>query len=183
MDERSRLFSVIVVVAGLVFCAGLLVTGCDRSTYRKVDVAAGEYYGEDEIPLLPDSEKGKYCRDLETIRAQTQREFEAKTLAVKATTDSISTTRTQKDRLERELVTVAAEIRTLSDQIDEVKALPTSWRIRAGETLASISVLPDIYNDYDKWWRLFEANKDIVFDPWYAAVDTVIVVPRDWPTD
>jgi chromosome segregation ATPase len=146
-------------------------------------VPSGQYYAEDEIQSLPDNERGKYCRDLETVRAQTQREFEAKTQAVKETSDLISSTRTQKDRLERELVTLAAELRTLSDQIDEVKALPTTWRIRAGETLASISALPDIYNDYDKWWRLFEANKDIVFDPWYSATDTVIVVPRDWPTD
>ena len=183
MEKLSRLFSVIVVVAGLVFSAGLLVTGCDRSTVRKVDVASGQYYGEDEIQSLPESEKGKYCRDLETVRAQTQREFEAKTQAVKETSDLISSTRAQKDLLERELVRLAAELRTLSDQIDEVKALPTTWRIRAGETLASISVLPGIYNDYDKWWRLFEANKEIVFDPWYSAADTVIVVPRDSSTD
>jgi hypothetical protein len=183
MREHSRLFPVIIIVAGLLFVAGAMVSGCDRGAkYRKVDVAAGQYYSEDEIQILPEGEKGKYCRDLESVRAETQREFEAKTQEAKATADQIVATRAEKDRLEREIVTLAAEIRTLGDQIDEVKALPTTWRIRAGETLASIAVLPNVYNDYDKWWRLFEANKDLVFDPWYSALDTVIVIPRNWPT-
>jgi chromosome segregation ATPase len=144
-------------------------------------VAAGQYYSEDEIIALPSAEKGKYCGDLEAVRVQTQHEFETKMQASKDTTNLIAATRAEKDRLERELVSLAAEIRTLGDEIEEVKALPRTWRVRAGETLASISALPNVYNDYDKWWRLFEANKDLVFDPWYCALDTVIVVPRDWP--
>jgi nucleoid-associated protein YgaU len=182
MRKQSTLLPVIVIVAALVGAACLMTSGCDRKEYRKVDVASGQYYAEDEILALPVGAQGSYCRDLETVRSETQQVFETRLKESKETSDLIASTRAEKDRLEREIVTLAAEIRTLGDQIEEAKRLPTSWRIRAGETLASISVLPAIYNDYDKWWKLFEANKDLVFDPWYSALDTVIVVPRDWPT-
>jgi nucleoid-associated protein YgaU len=183
MGKLFRILSISVIVVGSVLAAALLFAGCGGATQRDVDVSAGEYYAEGEIALLPEAEKGKYCQTLETQRAQTQRDFEAKTQAVKETGDLINSTRVEKDRLERELFSLSAELRTLSDQIDEIKALPTTWRIRSGETLASISAVPEIYNDEEKWWRLFEANKDLVFDPWYSAADTVLVIPRDWPTN
>ena len=56
-------------------------------------------------------------------------------------------------------------------------------RIRIGESLETIAALPGVYNDAGKWWRLLEANKAIILDPYYCLADTVIFIPRDWPTN
>ena len=42
---------------------------------------------------------------------------------------------------------------------------------------------PRVYNDIDKWWKIFEANMHIIEDPYYIFPDTVLSIPRDWPID
>jgi len=65
----------------------------------------------------------------------------------------------------------------------DVEALPKLWSVRAGESLSLISGYDQIYNDIDKWEKIFEANLDKIVDPYYIFPDTVLVIPRDWPTD
>jgi hypothetical protein len=171
-----------IIATGLVL--GLLLSsGCGGAKHRNVDVTKGEYYSEDELSTLPDGRKGRYCRDLERERQATQQKFEATTNELEQTRELITSTRTQKEALERELLSIEAELRTLNDEVEEVKALPTTWKIRPGESLSSISALPVIYNDVDKWWKIYEANKDRVPDPYFCFPDTVIVIPRDWPVN
>lgn len=183
MGTKLSVLWLLVLSAGLALPAALLSSGCGGAKHRSVDVAAGEYYAEDEIEQLPDGKKKKYCQDIESERGRVQREFDAKTAEFNETGDKITATRTRKDGLERELLVVESDIRTLDDEIEEVQGLPAVWKVRPGESLSSISALPEIYNDVDKWWRIYEANKGKVPDPYFCFPDTVLVIPRDWPVD
>jgi nucleoid-associated protein YgaU len=163
--------------------AAFLMCGCGGGKHRTINVAAGEYYTEDEIVQLSEGRHSEYCSDLESQRAVVQGQFEALTAEVARTSDAITAARKRQDDLERQLLAVESDLRTLDDQLEEVRALPTTWKVRPGESLSSISALPEIYNDVDKWWKLYEVNKDKVPDPYFCFPDTVIVIPRDWPVD
>jgi nucleoid-associated protein YgaU len=173
----------LLLVGAVVLPPALLTSGCGGSKQRKVDVAAGEYYSEDEIAEFSNREKNQYCADLGTERTRAQQEFEAKTQELKELRDLIDSIRAQTKPVERDVLRLEAEIRTLNDQINEVKSLPTTWTVGPDQTLSIISGLPEIYNDIDKWWKIFEANQDKIDDPFYVFPDTVLVIPRDWPTD
>jgi nucleoid-associated protein YgaU len=181
---KTRGRSIGFVAATLVLSMAMIFAGgCEKAKVRSVNVAAGEYYTEDELIELTESGKGAYCRDLDKTRATVQAEFEAKTKELADINENITALRSKRDQLDRDLLATEAEIRTLNDQISEVQALPTHWRIRIGDSLKSISALPQVYNDDAKWWKLFEANKKILLDPFYCLADTVIVIPRDWPAN
>lgn len=162
---------------------GFHMAGCGGTKTREVDVSKGEYYSLDDFEVLSDGKKNAYCRALQTEFDNSTAEFESKQQAIadaKAQTTSI---RQQIIPMEQEVLRLEAEIRTLRDQIAEVKALPTTWRIKEGESLSLISSNEKVYNDIDKWWRIFEANQHFIQDPYYIFPDSVLVIPRDWPTD
>jgi hypothetical protein len=163
--------------------AVLLSTGCGGSKQRQIDIGKGEYYSEDEIAEFSNRQKNAYCQNLEGERDLAQKEFESKTQELETLRALIESTRDKTGPVEREVLRLEAEIRTLNDQIAEIKALPTTWTVRPEETLSIIAGLPEIYNDIDKWWKIFEANQDKIDDPFYVFPDTVLVIPRDWPTD
>ena len=174
---------VALIVAALVAPLVVVSGGCSRSKKREVDVSAGEYYGEDELLEMSDRSKNKYCQDLGTELTRTQAEFEAKTQDLKDTREAVDATRLAIDPVEREVLRLESDIRTLNDLIAEVRALPTTWTVKDGESLSLISSFPEDYNDVEKWWKIFEANQDKVDDPFYVFPDTVLVIPRDLPTD
>jgi nucleoid-associated protein YgaU len=183
MAKRINLIWIMAVLIAVATLTTMLVNSCGRAKRRTVDVATGEYHTEDEIAEMSDRQKREYCRALESQRDNVQQRFDAMTAELAETGDQITAARKQKDDLERQLLAVESDIRTLDDQIEEVRALPSTWKIRPGESLSSIAALPEIYNDIDKWWKLYEVNKDKVPDPYFCFPDTVIVIPRDWPVD
>lgn len=180
MKSRISMLWILALAVGIALPAVLLNAGCGRSKQRVIDVSTGEYYTEDEIEQMSDGKRSKYCRDLEAERAAKQQEFDEMTADLARTNEQITAARADRDQLERQLIAVESDLRTLDDQLDEIKALPTTWKVRPGESLSSIAALPEIYNDVDKWWKLYEANKDKVPDPYFCFPDTVIVIPRDW---
>ncbi len=173
----------LLLVGVVVVPLALFSNGCGGSKQRKVDVGAGEYYSEDELAEFSNKKKNKYCQELGAEQTRTQQEFETKTQELEDIRDLIDSIRAQTKPVEREVLRLESEIRTLNDQINEVKNLPATWTIRTDETLSMIAGLPEIYNDIEKWWKIFEANQDKVDDPFYVFPDTVLVIPRDWPTD
>ena len=183
MQKSLRMLSGFVVTAVLAVSAIVLAGGCEKSKVRQVNVPAGEYYTEGEILELTEGAMNAYCREIEEARARTQAELDAKTQELAAINEQITAARAKRDQLDRDLLATEAEIRTLNELVGEVLELPTSWRIRIGDNLESIAALPQVYNDPDRWWKLFEANKYILLDPHYCLADTVIVIPRDWPAD
>jgi len=183
MGKSRRVFDGAIVAAILAASAVVLCGGCERAKVRDADVSAGDYYGADEIAALDEGAAGTYCRDLDAARTRTQEEFNAKTKELAGINENITAARARRDQLDRDLLATEAEIRTLNDLVREVQALPTEWRIRVGDSLESIAALPQVYNDNEKWWKLFEANKNILLDPNYCLADTTIVIPRDWPAN
>lgn len=169
----------VLVPAVVVLFAG----GCGGSKERRVNVSAGEYYSEDELVLLSDGTRSSYCNDLGKVRTSAQQEFEAKTQELAETNERIKTVSARRTELDRERVQLDMEIQSINDQITRVKALPDSVKIRIGESLETIAALPEVYNDAGKWWRLLEANKHVILDPYYCLADTMIAIPRDWPAN
>jgi hypothetical protein len=168
-----------VAVMSIIF----LVGGCGGSKERKVNVAAGEYYSEDEFERLSDGMKNSYCENLGTVRANAKQEFETKTRELAETNEKIKTVSAKRTELDRERARFEMEIKNTNDQITAVKALPDSVKIRIGESLETIAALPEVYNDAGKWWRLLDANKKTILDPYYCLADTMIFIPRDWPAN
>jgi nucleoid-associated protein YgaU len=183
MANKLGIVWIIALAVGLALPVMVATSGCGRGKQRTIDVAAGEYYAEDEIAELSDRKKNQYCRDLEAQRMKVQQEFDDMTADLAETNERIVAARANRDQIERDLLAVESDIRTLVDQIDEIKALPATWTIKPGESLSAISALPEIYNDVDKWWKIYEANRDKVFDPYFCFPDTVLVIPRDWPVE
>ncbi len=167
-----------VVVSGM-----LLIGACGGSKEKKIEVAAGEYYSEAELERLSAGMKNRYCNDLGSLRESAQQELEAKTRELEETNEKIKTVGAKRAELDRERVRLEVDIRALKEQITAVDALPDSVRIRVGESLETIAALPDVYNDSTKWWKLLEANEQILLDPFYCLSDTVIYIPRNWPAN
>ncbi|MFQ5472574.1 MAG: LysM peptidoglycan-binding domain-containing protein [Dehalococcoidia bacterium] len=174
-------FLAVLLIIGL--AAAAVSSGCSGVKYRHVNVSAGEYYSEDEYELLPDGRKDSYCSELQLELSVARQEFEEKSSEIQRTKDLIASLRSQVVPIETEVRRLEAEIRTLNAEIEEVKALPKTWKVRPGDTLTGIAMMDEIYNDIDKWEALFEANKDKIQDPYYIFPDTVLVIPRNWPTD
>jgi nucleoid-associated protein YgaU len=183
MTYIMKSFLAVLLVVTLAAPAAFVTSGCSGSTKREVDVSAGNYYGEDELAEMSDRKKNKYCEALGAELTRTQEEFESKTEQLRDTRDTIDAKRLKMDPVERDVLRLESDIRTLNDLIDEVKALPSTWTIKEGESMSLIASFPEVYNDVEKWWRIFEANHDRVDDPFYVFPDTVLVIPRDWPTD
>ncbi len=155
--------------------------GCGGSKTQKADVSQGQYYSQDDFAMLPDSRKNEYCRDLQSEFDESHAEFEREQQEIANAKAQTASIRQQIIPLEQEVLRLEAEIRTLNDQVAEVKALPTMWRVNEGESLSLIASNEKVYNDIDKWWKIFEANQHIIHDPYYIFPDSVLVIPRDWP--
>ncbi|MDH3217028.1 MAG: LysM peptidoglycan-binding domain-containing protein [Candidatus Krumholzibacteria bacterium] len=167
----------------LALLAIIYQSGCTSSKMRSVNVAAGEYYSEDDYDLLSASSRSRYCEQLESEMATSQEEFAGKQNELENTKNLIQSIRKQIVPIEQEVLRLESDIRSLNDRVVEVKALPKEWRIKPGDTLTLIAMKADVYNDIEKWWKIFEANQDKIDDPYYIFPDTVLVIPRDWPVD
>jgi nucleoid-associated protein YgaU len=177
------MISIVVLVGAVAVPIGIFSNGCSGSKHRQVNVSEGEYYSEDELLEMSDKKKSAYCRDLEAELTRTQQENDAKTSELLETRDLTRALRAKIGPIEREVLQLESDIRSLNDLIAEVKALPTEYVVKDGDSLSYISSRPEIYNDIEKWWRIFEANQDVIDDPFYVFPDTTLVIPRDWPTD
>jgi len=173
----------IIVAATVVGAALAQVIGCTSSKVQPVNVSQGQYYTEDEYAALSGHRKDSYCEALTERMQVVQSDMEARQREIEDTRNHIATLRGQIVPLQNEVIRLDAEIRTLNDQIKAVKSLPKEWKVKPGESLTLIAMNEQVYNDIDKWWKIFEANQDKIDDPYYIFPDTVLVIPRDWPIE
>lgn len=178
MDKLSRAIRLVLTVALL----AVVISGCSRTSGRRIDVTAGEYYSEEEYIELSNKEKEVYTVALDQELAKLQGQVDSRRTELTATRKQIESLRNQITPIERELLRVESDIRTLSSQIAELEALPKDWNIVSGECLWVIAGYEDVYSDPVKWPRIFRANMDKIEDPHWIYPDTVLVVPRVWPT-
>jgi len=179
MEKLARIARLVATVAVL----AVVITGCSRTSGRQVDVTAGEYYSEEEYLELSNGEKENYTVALEQELAKLQGQVESRRTELTATRKQIESLRNQITPIERELLRVESDIRTLTSQIAELEALPQAWNIVSGECLWLIAGYEDVYSDPVKWPRIFRANMDKIEDPHWIYPDTLLVVPRNWPTE
>ena len=176
----------ILIALGTAFAVtqiALYATGCGGAHIRSVNVAEGEYHTEAEYDAMSNRAKSQYCSALQAEMTASQEELERVNREIQDTQDLIKSIRRQISPIEREVLRLESDIRSLEDDIAQVKALPKTWKIRPGESLTIIAMQKNIYNDIDKWWRLFDANRSKIDDPYYIFPDTVLVIPRDWPLE
>jgi|GEM_PF-2201252 len=64
-------------------------------------------------------------------------------------------------------------------EANAVTVKPETYKVRAGDTLAKIAALPEIYNNPKKWTLIYNANKIILPDPYTLYVGQVLVIPRE----
>ncbi|UCH84117.1 MAG: LysM peptidoglycan-binding domain-containing protein [Candidatus Latescibacterota bacterium] len=183
MADSIKTLLIVVLLGAVVALVGVTSNGCSRSKTRQIDVSQGEYYSEDELLEMSDRKKSAYCQTLQGELTTTQEEFDGKTRELQETKDLTRALRAKIGPIEREVLQLESDIRSLNDLIEEVKALPKTYKVKDGDSLSYISSRPEIYNDIEKWWRIFEANQDKIDDPFYVFPDTTLVIPRDWPTD
>ena len=177
---RWIIFGLAAFVAVLV---GGTINGCSGSKNRNINVSDGEYYSEDEYEKLSGGQKSNYCKELSAQLNSAEAEHQRMQKEIQDTKDLIQSIRRQIVPIEQEVLKLESEIRTLNDKIATVEALPKEWIIKDGDTLTLIAMKKEIYNDIEKWTRIFQANNDIIDDPYFIFPDTVLVIPRDWPTD
>jgi chromosome segregation ATPase len=169
----------VILAVGLV----AVVLGCGGSKSRDVSVAGGDYYSEDEFESLSSGKKSDYCKMLNSELDVAQAEHQRIQTEIQDTKDLIQSIRRQIVPIEQEVLQLESAIRTVRDQIEAVKALPAEYKIKDGDSLTLISMKEEIFNDIEKWTAIFEANQDKIDDPWFIFPDTVLVIPRNWPTD
>jgi nucleoid-associated protein YgaU len=156
---------------------------CSSSKGRGVNVAGGEYYSQDEQAELSSSERNAYCADLTASLSAAQQDYEQKQKDIQDTKNLIQSIRQQIAPIEAEVLRLESSIRTVEDEIARVKALPREYPVRVGDSLSLIAMQKNIYNDVEKWWKIFEANRFQIEDPYYIYPDSVLVIPRDWPAE
>ena len=183
---RTRLtgrmaLSAVLRLSLVVAVAASAAVGCGGSKGRQVDVNSGEYYSEIEYEELSRKEKEAYCNTLNQELTMLQGEVDEKRGELTTTRKQIESLKNQITPIERELLRIDSDIRSLSNQVDELEALPPEWIIQSGECLWNIAGYEDIYSDPVKWPRIFRANTDKIEDPEWIYPDTVLVIPRSWP--
>jgi nucleoid-associated protein YgaU len=163
---------------------GIAAAGCGGTNgARGVNVSGGEYYSQEEQAALSASERSAYCDGLAKVLAAAQQEFEQKQKDIQATKTQTQAIRQQITPIEQQVVGLESSIRSMEAKIAAVKALPQVYKVRPGDSLSLIAMNKEIYNDIEKWWRIFEANRSKVEDPYYIFPDTTLVIPRDWPAE
>ena len=63
----------------------------------------------------------------------------------------------------------------------ELKAPPSAmiYRVKKGDSLWSIAGSPEVYNDPNKWKKIFEANKDRLTSPDLLYPGQKLIIPRE----
>lgn len=166
----------------LVMVMGVVVAGCSKTTGRKVNVQAGEYYTEAQLDSLSNGDKEKYCSDLEAEKNRLKAEVDANQKDIQVTRKSIESLRGQITPAEKEILRLEAEIRTLTSQINQYQALPREYLVVANDCLSVISNRDDIYADAYKWPRIYRANLDKIEDPVWIYPGMKLAIPRELPT-
>ena len=60
---------------------------------------------------------------------------------------------------------------------EEASQTMTTYVVKKGDTLEKIAARPDVYNNKNKWHKIYEANKDIIKNPDRIKPGQVLKIP------
>mgnify|MGYP001164765623 CR=1 FL=1 len=161
--------------------ACVVLAGCGKSTGRQVDVSKFEYHTEDEYLALSNSDKAAYCAALEAERNRVQTEHTLTQEDLVAERKKIDSLRNQITPVEKEILRLESDIRTLTGQIAALERLPREYTVKEGDCLSIIADRDDIYAAASKWPRIYRANLDKIEDPVWIYPNMVLAIPRELP--
>jgi len=158
---------------------GSIATG-DRFVLSGENEAAERYYfmALQESELIGKKLPGEKAR-LEAEKIKQQEEAEKTELEKR-----IKVLREEQDKR------IAAEKNVRERRLNEEKlrhakehTLSVSHTVKRGETLPSISSLPEVYNDPGLWPLLYRSNRDQIRDPSQISPGQVLRIPRNVSRD
>ncbi len=154
-------------------------SGCSKKVTRQADVAAGDYYTEEEFKGLSDEQRDRYCEDL----AGTLEGYSSDTAKLEADSRAgdLDDLRSALARLQSQYAVQGDRVEKVKQEIDYFEGLPTSYSVVRGDCLWNISGQEQIYADPLKWPRIYRANRDQIKDPDLIYPDQVLDIPRSWP--
>jgi len=159
----------------------LLLSGCGKKVTRQADVAAGDYYTEEEFKWLSDDQRDAYCEELaaELARLEQASKADAKNLA--DTDAELKDLREKAAKLQSKLASQGDRFKDIHKEIAYFESLPKSYTVLKGDCLWKISGKEEIYADPIKWPRIYRANKDQIADPHWIYPKQVFTIPRECP--
>ena len=177
MKSAKRTLSFLAAVA--ILATLLAAAGCSRQVLRQADVAAGDYYSEDEYNRLSSEQRERYCADL-AAELDRVRVLQAPAPAGSESAE-LQQLRAELARLQVLVLGAESDFSALRAEIAAYEALPDSYVVQPGDDLMRIAAQEQIYADPRKWPRLARANRERIVDPSRIHPQQVLFVPRDWP--
>lgn len=174
--KRMMVFAAIALLA----LGALGGSGCSKRVTRQADIAAGDYFTEEEYGNLSGAQREQYCADL----ADELERLSAATAEAEAADQSAALGQLQADlaRVQSQYTAQGDRVEQIREETEYFESLPTSYTVNRGDCLWNISGKEMIYADPIKWPRLYRANRDQIKDPDLIYPDQVLDVPRDWPS-
>ncbi len=159
----------------------LVLTGCGKKVTRDADVAAGDYYSEDEFKRLSQEQRDEYCEDLAAELERLKKAAHADEMALGEAGDDIKKLKAKATKLQSKLADQDARFVDIEKEIAYFESLPKRYTVVKGDCLWKISGKEEIYADPIKWPRIYRANKDKIADPHWIYPDQVFSIPRECP--
>jgi nucleoid-associated protein YgaU len=142
----------------LILLAVVAVVGCAQRPHpgKVADVKNGLFYTTEEIRGLTPSERDAYC---ESLDGQIK-DYRSEAAQLLASAESLSK---GADSLKTLNTALVSQIRDLDNEIRQLRLArrsATTYLVKAGDTLQSIST--EIYGKPDQWKQIYDANTDIL---------------------
>lgn len=142
----------------LILLAAVAAAGCSQHPHpgKVADVENGLFFTTDEVRGLTPSERDAYCESLD----RQIESFRGEATKLLASADSLSR---GADSLRTLNTALVSQIRDLDNDIRQLRLArrsATTYLVKAGDTLQSIST--EVYGKPDQWKQIYEANKDVL---------------------
>jgi len=170
-----------ILLALALILPALLLSGCGKKVTRQADVAAGDYYTDEEFKKLSREQRDAYCEELAAELARLEQAAKADVVAQGEAQADIKKLQQEAASLQSKLASQDSRFSGIEKEIAYFESLPKSYTVVKGDCLWKIAGKEEIYADPIKWPRIYRANKDQIKDPHWIYPKQIFAIPRDCP--